>query len=136
MILKPHRDQSVVALKILRGDEYAPINEGTVFKKLQKGMETGSQHPGIVHMIDYFELTGPNGIHLVLVLEPLADDIGHAIFYGKFSLTMTRPGAVRLPFARKMVLQLLEAIQYVHSQDIIHGGKCRRQPLKLLMTNF
>jgi serine/threonine protein kinase len=79
-------------------------------------------HPGVLKLIDSFQIKGPNGKHTVLVMKTLGSSLGYPLFTDVGMPSDTCREA-RLPFARKIVLQLLEAIKFVHARGIIHGGK-------------
>lgn len=74
----------------------------------------GSQH--VVHMMDDFQIDGPNGTHNCLVLEMQGPCIA--------DLRERWPGS-RLPgeLAKTFMQQALLGLDYLHQQNIGHGGR-------------
>jgi serine/threonine-protein kinase SRPK3 len=66
---------------------------------------------------DYFELTGPNGKHVCLVLDPMGESLS------TFP-TFWDPSIVPLQIAKRFTRQLLLALDYAHVAGVIHAGKC------------
>ena len=79
---------------------------------LEKIATGPASHPGrayVMQLLDRFEIKGPNGRHLCLVLEALGP------VFNPHDLT---------PHARwKMARQMVEGIAYVHESGVAHGGK-------------
>ncbi|KAH8819919.1 protein kinase [Xylogone sp. PMI_703] len=74
-------------------------------------------HPGkqMIHLVqDEFSIKGPNGKHRCLVLEP-----------ARMSLSDAKDASTKrifqLPTARAIAAQLILAIEYLHSQGIVHS---------------
>ena len=66
----------------------------------------------IAEMIDHFEVEGPNGRHLCLVMELLGPSL-------ELMLNHTKP-----PFAicARMITQISRAVAYLHYRGVVHGG--------------
>ena len=77
-------------------------------------------HPGkaaISPLLEEFFLHGPNGKHRCLVTLPArmtVVDAQEASYNRLF----------QLPVARVIVAQLVQAVAFVHSQGVVHGGEC------------
>lgn len=106
--------QRYVAIKILSAEVSSECPELEVFSYLK---QSSIDHPGRRHvafLLDHFELDGPNGTHLCLVSEVLGPSLAHLI---KKDLQL------RGSIARKVARQLTEAVAFLHSQGVCHGGK-------------
>lgn len=67
-------------------------------------------------VIDYFEITGPHGIHHCLLYPPAGVDISdyiHCLAGGALTVDLLRP-AVRI---------ILVALDYLHQANVLHTGK-------------
>ena len=107
--------QRYVAIKVLSAEV---SSEGPELKILNYLKQSSTDHPGrryIAFLLDHFELQGPNGTHLCLVSEVLGPSI--ACLIGK---DLQLRGSV----ARKVARQLAEAVTFLHSQGVCHGGRC------------
>ena len=69
-----------------------------------------------MQMLDYFQLNGPNGTHDCIVIELLGPSVS--------DLLDARFGGERLPgkLAKKIAEQALLGLDYLHEQQIGHGG--------------
>ena len=79
------------------------------------------QHPGnshIIHLLDSFQHQGPNGQHFCLVYKAMGENILR---------TQGRMPSLKipLPMLRKITRQLLQALDLLHSCDIVHTGLLR-----------
>ncbi|KAL9638915.1 MAG: hypothetical protein Q9164_001256 [Protoblastenia rupestris] len=105
-----------VAIKILVAEAIHNTLEAEILKELSLGP---ADHPGkkhIVQLLDNFEHEGPNGSHPCLVLELLGSSVGtRAEAYKSFRL----PGALAWEISK----QTLQALAYIHDNEIIYGGK-------------
>ena len=106
--------QRYVAVKILSAEVSSECPELKILNYLK---QSSTDHPGrqyIAFLIDHFELHGPNGTHLCLVSEVLGPSLAYLI--GK---NLQLRGSV----ARKVARQLAEAVAFLHSQGVCHGGR-------------
>ena len=97
-----------VAIKVLRSDRRHDEEEARSLRRLTEG-PTG--HPGKSHtiqLLDQFELKGPNGRHLCLVIEAVGPRIETCELSPKTAWEVAK--------------QLVEATAYFHSLGIVHGG--------------
>ena len=114
------RDQlhgQYVAIKIAAADALDDSKENAIFNHLQ-ATGTANVHPGkifIPQLLDEFIHTGPNGRHRCLVTIP-----------GSMSLIEAKDASYYRLFqpqtARVIIAQLVQAIAFLHSRDVVHGG--------------
>ena len=98
-----------VAIKFLISDLDEEGREGSILKRLNDGPV---EYPGkghIVELLDQFELSGPNGHHQCLVTEALGPWL--------------KPDILSPGESWEVAKQLMEAVVYMHSMDIVHGSK-------------
>jgi serine/threonine-protein kinase SRPK3 len=109
-----------VSLKILKAEASDPGNE---LKALQHLIESPLSHPGrsyVASILDHFTITGPNGVHTCLV----SSFAGPSIYQ-----ICQSPGEVagnnrlRGELARIYARQVTDAVGFLHSVGIVHGGK-------------
>ena len=99
-----------VALKIVVAREVKPNRELRILQSLAKysGSHPGARH--IVDLLDHLEIEGPNGTHIVLIMEV----VGHVN-----DVFTTRD------FAKDWKLfchQLLSGVSFLHEHGITHAG--------------
>ncbi|KAK3681667.1 kinase-like domain-containing protein [Podospora appendiculata] len=104
------------ALKILSAQCYSsdtPIFEREILTHLRKGNKSNVGYDFICHLLDDFELQGPNGTHVCLVFELMGETL-HSLraIFDKQML----PNIVM----RKFTAQLLVALGYAHDHGVIH----------------
>lgn len=109
--------QRYVSLKILvaAASRDNADNESKILRLLSKG---GLEHPGrrfIPTLLDQFSFDGPNGHHQCLVGEPAG-----------CSIASSKENSTNLMFprdaARSIAAQLVMGLDYLHANDICHGG--------------
>ena len=98
-----------VAIKIKISEQRHDNKEVKILEKLASGPAGYPGRYGITQLQDHFELVGPNGRHLCLVLEAL----GSCLQRGKYS--PEGPWYI--------AKQLVQTIAYCHAAGIIHGSK-------------
>jgi len=115
-------EQRYVSLKILRAEDSEECNELQIQQHL---MSYTGDHPGCAHvtfLLDHFTCVSPNGSHTALV---------YAVAGPTLSKMYSRAGEVRgnrrlrSERARKTALQTVQALDFVHSSGIVHGGAYR-----------
>lgn len=121
-----------VAIKIPVAErESTGTRETDILRGLNNARLGGKAYPGAAYIpsiLDGFSLFGPNGVHHCYVTEP-----------GMMSLAEAKDASsirlFQLPVARVMAAQLVEAVTFLHSQGIVHGGKLssRGDPISLLL---
>lgn len=69
-------------------------------------------------LLDHFTIHGPNGTHDCLAYEVLGPSIAHVL---DDSTGIDTTAYLTLPCARKIIYQVLLAVDYVHSLGMVHG---------------
>ncbi|KAJ5179378.1 protein kinase [Penicillium capsulatum] len=110
------REEAYVAVKI----SVAEREHNGETRELQTMKQLASCHPRLkhtVHLLDHFDLKGPNGSHTCLVYELLGPNIPDTI-------DAHFPDG-RLPgkLAKAIAKQSLIGLDSLHQQDIGHGGR-------------
>ncbi|KAK3705099.1 hypothetical protein LTR37_013466 [Vermiconidia calcicola] len=108
------------ALKILKAEETEACSELSVLERIT---ELRTDHPGQKHvrtLIDQFSIRGPNGCHICLVTDvagPSLHDLYNIVGAGFIA------GARRLRTenARSVIKQVVDAVDFLHSNKICHG---------------
>ena len=90
-------------------------DEASVLQRLAQGPADHAGKMHVVNLLDRFELVGPNGQHICLVMELL----GPRLRWGCGPDLEDEIGRVT---AWKISKQLVEATAYMHSLGITHGG--------------
>ncbi|KAJ7277019.1 kinase-like domain-containing protein [Mycena rebaudengoi] len=94
-----------VALKLVQAKSTGQSQEPDVLKRLRA--LAGQEHH-VIQLLDSFEQTSANGIHQVLVTEPV--------------VPLLSPDSTFQPQVTKDVLrQTIEGLAYIHSRGIAHG---------------
>ena len=104
--------QRYVSLKILCAEELN-ITEIEVLEYLK---EKNVSHPGhqfISFLYDSFTIDGPNGSHVCLVSEVLGPSLADLVSLGK---------QLRASASRRISRQFVQAVAYLHSEGVCHGG--------------
>lgn len=111
-----------VALKVGVSRSTAVGQELAILQSLDRT----SSHPGKNHvqqLLDHFHHEGPNGVHTCLVLEPMGRNLNSYVFDYEISQRKTGLEACEplpLRFSRHICKQLISALDYLHSQGIMH----------------
>lgn len=75
----------------------------------------GGKH--IVQILDHFSLQEPNGTHESIISECLGPSVADMV---EDRLSEQRlPGSV----AKSIIKSVIEGLQYMHNQNIVHGGE-------------
>jgi len=111
------KGQRRVALKIVKSAKpymEAAIDEISLLRCVQKTDALNPMRERIVKLLDSFTVSGANGLHMVMVMEPLGCNLLKLIQESHYhGLTL---GQVRL-----IVREVLEGLQYLHEKcHIIH----------------
>ncbi|QKX58315.1 uncharacterized protein TRUGW13939_05437 [Talaromyces rugulosus] len=104
----------LVVLKISTSESAERTHELQILPRLK---EAGSHLPGkamVQTLCDSFTFTGPNGIHQCLDM-----DAGRVNIHEAKDASYHR--LLHLPVARAIASQLIFALQFIHSQGIVHG---------------
>ncbi|KAL3478029.1 kinase-like domain-containing protein [Aspergillus californicus] len=104
----------LVALKISTAESANRTQELEILLRLAQATSSLPGKPTIQTLLDSFTISGPNGTHQCLVthferlnLYEMKDFPYHRL--------------VHLPVARAIAAQLVLGVQFVHSQEIVHG---------------
>ncbi|KAM5461018.1 hypothetical protein MferCBS49748_007516 [Microsporum ferrugineum] len=100
-----------VALKILTADATVNRNEAHLLAWLR---DQSKEHPGyrhIAHVLDTFQVKGPNGAHDVLVMEPVA-----SLFWMQLNASDVLNSHVK-----SFLQQVFTGLSYLHSSGVMHG---------------
>ncbi|KAJ5374529.1 hypothetical protein N7517_006535 [Penicillium concentricum] len=114
-LTKDEQSDRYVAVKVCTADSNSP--EFEIISKLsssQRSLSTNLGRSMITSASDRFNIKGPNGKHSCHVMNP-----------ARTSLSEAKEGSYNRRFqletARALAAQLVIAVDYVHSQGIIHG---------------
>ncbi|KAL3473291.1 kinase-like domain-containing protein [Aspergillus californicus] len=112
-----NRTGRLVALKIsIAAYAKQTVRESEILRRLARA-RSGSRLPGkalVQTILDDFSFSGPNGRHHCLVMDAARVNIND-------SKEANYNRALPLPAARAIAAQLVLAVQFVHSQGIVHG---------------
>ncbi|GLA95468.1 hypothetical protein AtubIFM57143_002478 [Aspergillus tubingensis] len=117
-----------VAVKICTADSN-PL-ENSVLSRLSRPKQPSHIDRDLIPTIsELFNIQGPNGNHTCLVTRP-----------ARMSLSDSKNGSwislFQLEVSRAIVAQLMIAVQYIHSQGIVHGDLHRGNILLRLSRDF
>lgn len=118
-----------VAVKVGTADSDASPHESLVLERLSDDASIDST-PGsqfMPRLLDKFTVTGPNGSHPCLVTAPARMSLHDAKEASNIRLYQPR-------VARAIIRQLVEAVRYMHSRCVVHGGLCRLGPRNVEAT--
>lgn len=117
-----------VALKICTADSNS--REHNVLSRLSQPQKSSSLDRDLISKIsDIFNIQSPSGYHTCLVTRPARMSLSDAKNGSWISL-------FQLEVSRAIVAQLIIAVQYIHSQGIVHGGLHRGNILLRLSRDF
>lgn len=101
-----------MALKILTADTTANGNEANLLTWLGN---QSRDHPGyrhVAHLLESFQINGPNGTHDVLIMEPMV-----SLFW------LNREAAdIISSHGKSFIHQMISGLSYLHSLEVMHGG--------------
>jgi serine/threonine protein kinase len=125
------RDEVYCALKVKAFDPDSTKKEAEILKMLQYADD------GIVRLYDVFEVNGPYGSHEVLALEPLVLPLGQCQDMFNESLGQKdSDGSGWVKFASRIIYQILQSLEFMHSKRVIHGGKSSQYECFVIYPNF
>nr|XP_036580255.1 serine/threonine-protein kinase SRPK3 [Colletotrichum truncatum]KAF6788087.1 serine/threonine-protein kinase SRPK3 [Colletotrichum truncatum] len=111
-----------VALKILVSAVSSSTAELNILRHLAKvAQKDAAQH--IVHLLGDFDHRGPNGVHKVLVLEPMGSSVNSMVEELPQFNPRTLGMRVRYPpqMAKRILKQSLQGLAFLHKNGIAHG---------------
>ncbi|KAJ7627537.1 kinase-like domain-containing protein [Mycena polygramma] len=95
-----------VAVKIVRASEYATCREVAILKRLRT---SAPKLPAVLQLLDSFTVSSGNGVHQVIVTEPV-------ILLERF----LKLRGIKVN-TRSLVRQALEGLAFIHERGIAHG---------------
>lgn len=105
-----------VALKIITAETSSDCSE----IKILRYLECTSDHPGrkyVASILDHFYFEGPNGFHLCLVSEVYGPSINQVCYQA------CQGRRFREALVRRLAGQAAQALDFLHSNGVGHGGK-------------
>lgn len=105
-----------VALKIITAEASCDCPELKILQYLEK---SSSELPGqayIATILNHFRFEGPNGTHTCLVSKVDGPSIDEVLSH------LGRSRRLRGDVARRLARQAVQALAFLHSNDIVHGG--------------
>ncbi|KAJ0119650.1 serine/threonine protein kinase [Diaporthe amygdali] len=116
------RYSTVWLVKDLSKPQDNPIFEREILTHLRAGNRKLLGYKYICHLVDDFELKGPNGNHVCLVLELMGESL--RTFGVWFQEHM-----VPTPIMRKFTFQLVAALDFAHESNVIHTEYLVKEPI-------
>ena len=104
-----------VALKIMEAETSSTCFELEILHHL----EASSDQPGKKHVssvLDHFSFEGPNGVHICIVSKVGGPSIA------QLNRRLNRKRTLRGALARKLAGQSAHALEFLHSNRVVHGG--------------
>ncbi|KAF7320970.1 Dis1-suppressing protein kinase dsk1 [Mycena chlorophos] len=104
---------SVVAVKTARADSSLTSCEAAILDRLRSSDSDSddSDASPVVQMLHAFTVQSPNGVHQVLIMEPVIP-VKEIWPYLPFALGVK---------TRSLVRQLLEGLAFIHQRGVVHG---------------
>lgn len=106
------------ALKVLSAECYgqdSAIFEREILTHLRAGDQKLAGYNYVCHLVDDFELKGPNGDHVCLVLELMGETFRSFGVWFQEHMVPTQ-------LMRKFTFQLVCALDFAHESNVIHTG--------------
>lgn len=106
------------ALKVLRADTYGTGHdtfEREILTHMREGDRSQLGYTYVCHLLDDFQHEGPNGVHVCLVFELMGETLRS---FGAWLHDNMVPYSVM----RRFTIQLVLALDFAHSHNIIHTG--------------
>lgn len=112
----PNDEHRFRALKVLSAECYEQdhhIFEREILTHLRAGNRKLMGYKYVCHLVDDFELKGPNGNHVCLVLELMGETLrSFGVWFKEFMVPTF--------IMRKFSLQLVAALDFAHESNVIH----------------
>lgn len=102
-----------VALKILCAEISSESHDVEIVEYLKQKDDGGLGRQYISFLLDHFQIDGPNGLHLCLVSKVFGPALSQLTVSGK---------QLRGSVARQISRQAVEAVAWLHSHGVCHGG--------------
>lgn len=123
-ITRPNDEHRFRALKVLSDECYGhehPIFDREILRRFRDGNRKLLGYKYVCHLVDDFELTGPNGTHVCLVLELMGETLA------SFGVWFPDDRVPTL-LMRKFSFQLVCALDFAHENEVIHTGRADHTP--------
>ncbi|KAJ6184844.1 serine protein kinase [Penicillium mononematosum] len=104
---------------------YGTFSTVWLARDLKKRLIRGRDH--IIELLDHFEHTGPNGLHLVLVFPAMLSD-------GERICERGKPRSAG--YIRSISLRIIIALEFLHMQGFVHTGKVSRANHSLSISDM
>ena len=111
--------QRLVSLKILTARASKEDKESTMLGYLDRRPGQDPGRGNIISITDKFRVEGPNGTHTCHVSHLSGPSMGQLI---QTAWQTAGSRQLRGSLARRLARQLAEAVQYLHSVGMVHGG--------------
>jgi serine/threonine protein kinase len=115
-LARDHLHNSFVALKIIVARGFQESTESRVLRALASGNRDRPARPNVISLLDEFVIAGPNGRHRCIISEAMGCSAAN-------SKDETMPWKFPLAGARSIAAQVLLGLDYIHSCNVVHGGK-------------
>lgn len=118
---RPNDEHQFRALKVLSAECYGqghPIFEREILTHLRAGNRKLLGYKHVCHLVDDFELEGPNGNHVFLVLELMGENLRTFVVWFQEDML---PTALMRRFTYQLV-GALDALDFAHESNVIHTG--------------
>ena len=105
-----------VAIKIITAEASSDCSE----IKILRHLERTSDHPGrkyVASILDHFDLEGPNGVHVCLVSKVCGPSIAQVCHQ------VGQHRRFREALVRRLARQAAQALEFLHLNGVVHGGK-------------
>lgn len=106
-------------MKVLSAECYGGTKDLFELEILKYLTKKNPDHPGwkyVATLLDFFAHTGPNGQHICLVSQVMAESFQD---FGKWFPKNRIPS----PVVQRFTMQLLQGLEYSHGCGVVHTGK-------------
>lgn len=105
-----------VALKIITAEASRDCAELKILQHLEKSSSKQLGRNYVAFSLDYFQFEGPNGAHTCLVSKIAGPSIA------KMQHHLSQSRRLRGDLARRFAGQAAQALAFLHSNGVVHGG--------------
>ncbi len=105
-----------VALKIVAAEQSDSYTELEILQHISNdSLPCHEGRSSVPLLLDHFWIEGPNGQHVCLVLEVLGPSVAQ--------LREDMQAVLSIRQAQSVALQACQGLAYLHSAEVVHGGK-------------
>lgn len=112
-LVRSRHDMLYFALKVLVAETLPGSTECNELRILEHLQRDGHQHPNVIKLHSSFEIAGPNGRHVCLLLPVLGPSLGN------LDVCESLSPATRYRVCR----QAASGVTFLHERGVCHGGK-------------